>query len=103
MSPNCPVCRFEVGMASCFDEEDYDQLGEQYDEAVANLTNRYGLPIAPTPTFLETDLDKATCWKVDQGVVYAMLDFGDNTRIRMLTLGLARPGTVVSGCWSEQE
>lgn len=99
-SPACGVCRLEIGSASCFDEEPYERLGSLYAEAVAALTATDGPPLDPTPPFPGVDVERAACWRRERGVVYVLLSWADNTRIRVLTLGLARPGTVVAGVWS---
>lgn len=90
------ACKHLVGSAWFLDEEDYDRLGQQFDEAVAAFTASDGEPIQPTPRFPGQDVDKAKCWRRGVMILYVALTFGDNTRIRMLTIGLAHPGTVVA-------
>ena len=84
--------------ASCFDEEDeYDRLGEQYEQAVATLHAAFGPPIEPWPRVNEPiDVEKLTCWHRPAGIVYVMLWFGDNTRIRVLEIGLVKRDTMFS-------
>jgi hypothetical protein len=94
-SPACGACRYEFGPASCFDDEGYGRLGALYAEAVAGLTATDGPSLEPTPTFPGVDVEQAACWRRGGGVLYALLSRGDNTRLRSLTLGLARRGTVV--------
>jgi hypothetical protein len=101
LSPACGVCRHHIATASCFDEIGYDQLGAWFDEAVVALNGVYGMPIQPQPSFPGEDVERAACWRVRDRVVYALLSWGDNTRNRTLTLGIAARGTVVSGCWKD--
>jgi hypothetical protein len=89
------VCEHLVGSASFVDEGDYEQLGLQYDDAVAAFTRSDGTPVEPTPRFPGLDVERAACWRRGDLTLYAVLTFGDNTRIRTLTLGIARRGTVV--------
>ncbi len=89
------VCQHRIGWASFLDEDDYDQLGRQFDEAVAAFTASDGEPVDATPRFPGEDVERAACWKRGAMTLYVLLAFEDNTRIRTLTIGLARPGTVV--------
>lgn len=93
------ICRHEFGPVSFLDEEQYDQLGELYAEAVTVLEAKHGEPIKPTPDFQAEDVERATCWLIISGIVYVLLSFRDNTRQRVLILGVARQGTIVTGCW----
>jgi hypothetical protein len=69
---------------------------------VAGLAAMDGPPLEPTPAFPGAHVDRAACWRRERGMLYALLSWEDNTRIRILTLGLARRGTVVAGCWAEE-
>lgn len=89
------ACKHRIGWASFADEDDYDQLGQQFDEAVAAFTASDGEPIHPTPRFPDEYVERAACWQRGTMILYVLLAFEDNTRIRTLTIGLARPGTVV--------
>lgn len=100
-SPACGVCRHQIATASCFDESEYDQLGAWYDEAVDSLTAVHGSPMRPQPAFPGEHIDRASCWRDGDRVLYALLSWTDNTRYRTLTLGVAARGTVVVGCWSD--
>lgn len=90
------ACKYLVSSAWFLDEAEYDQLGQQFDEAVAAFTVSDGEPIQPTPRFPGQDVEQAKCWRRGAMILYVALTFGDNTRIRMLTIGLAHPGTVVA-------
>lgn len=90
------ACKHLVGSASFLDEEEYDQLEQQFDEAVLAFSASDGEPIQPTPRFPGQDVEKAKCWRRGAMILYVVLTFGDNTRMRMLTIGLAHPGTVVA-------
>jgi hypothetical protein len=96
-SPACGVCRFVIGSASCFDEEPFERLGAQYAEALAALTATDGPPLEPAPVFQGVDVERAACWRREQGTLYALLSWEDNTRIRVLTAGIARQGTLGGG------
>jgi hypothetical protein len=98
-SPACPVCRYHFGPASCFDDDEYEKLGAMYDEAVSTLTAALGSQFDPIPSFPGECVERAACWQRGNEVVYAILTFADNTRYRSLILGVARRGTVVTGCW----
>ena len=98
-SPACGTCRHEVGTAWFLDEAEYDRLGSLFDEAVAEFTSSDGPPLDPVPRFPGLDVERAACWRRGEAVLYVVLSWGDNTRCRSLTLGLARRGTVVAGCW----
>ncbi len=89
------ACKYVVERASFIDEEDYDRLGQQYDEAVAAFNASDGESLEPTPRFPGQDVEKARCWKRGAMILYVLLSFEDNTRIRCLTIGVARHGTVV--------
>lgn len=101
-SPGCGVGAYDFGPASCFDEEAYERLGVMFDEAVAAFTACEGTPLQPTPTFPDKHVERAACWRRGDRMLYAVLSWEDNTRYRLLTLGLARRGTVVAGCWSRR-
>src|SRR4051794_3232768 len=100
-APECGTCRYEFGPASFTEEGEYDRLVDWYAEAVAALTAEGGPPLEPTPAFVGgIDVERAACWRRPGAIAYVLLSWGDNTRYRLLTLGLARRGTVVAGCWT---
>lgn len=101
LSPACAVGRHRIATASCFDEAEYHQLGAWFDEAVAALTAVYGPSITPQPAFPGEEVECAACWRDTDRVLYTLLSWGDNTRYRTLTLGVAARGTVVAGCWRD--
>lgn len=98
-APECGVCRYEFGPAPCDDDVAYERLGAMFEEAVATFTGHDGPPLVPTPSFSGIDAERAACWRRDRGVVYVLLSWSDNTRYRHLSIGFARRGTVVAGCW----
>ena len=85
-SSSCEPCRHWYS-ASFADDVEYDLLEEWYNEAVTALTITDGTPnIAPRlPGF---DAERCTCWKRGEMMLYALLSWGDNTRVRILTVGL---------------
>lgn len=100
-SPGCEACRYPFS-ASFLDEEDYARLGDWYDEAVAALTASDGPPLEPTPRIAEPiDVERVACWRRPGGLAFALLSWGDNTRVRYLEIGLAARGTLFTGCWGQ--
>lgn len=88
------TCRYQIGSAWFGDEQVYDRLGEQYARAVSELSAVFGEPISGKCVFPGIDVEQVSCWNHAGKIVYAMLSFEDSTRIRVLTLGVTRRGTV---------
>jgi hypothetical protein len=87
-------CLFRFS-ASAFDQEEYDQLGVDYDRAVEALWRVFGPPLKDPPPIVEPiDLEKVTCWQRSAGMVFVLLWWGDNTRVRLLEVGIAAPGNL---------
>ena len=87
--------RYPIGSA-WFDEEHYDRLGEQFDEAVRALSQAHGVPLPGGYAFPGLHVEKSACWDWGDGVVYAVLTWEDNTRQRTLTLGCCLRGELRS-------
>jgi hypothetical protein len=97
-SPGAGPCLFRFS-ASAFDDDDYDRLGAWYDEAAATLAGTFGPPLEPCPRVIEPiDVERVACWRRPGGFAFVLLWWGDNTRVRLLEVGLAAPGTVFAGC-----
>jgi len=87
-------CLFRF-FASAFDEEEYDQLGVDYDRAVEALRRSFGPPLNDPPPIVEPiDVEKVTCWQRPAGMAFVLLWWGDNTRVRLLDVGIAAPGNL---------
>jgi hypothetical protein len=100
-SPGCGACRFRFDPASFMDEDDYARLGRWYAEAVAALSATDGPPLDPPPRVAEpVAVDRVACWRRPGGMAFALLWWGDNTRVRYLEIGVAARGTVFAGCWA---
>lgn len=79
--------------AGFLDEEDYTRLKSWYHDAVSILTQAFGTPLqAPCRVLDPIDVEHVTCWHRPAGIAYIMLWWGDNTRVRILELGLVTPG-----------
>lgn len=87
-------CLFQFS-ASAFDEEEYDQLSVDYDRAVEALRRSFGPPLNDPPPIVEPiDVEKVSCWRRPAGMAFVLLWWGDNTRVRLLEVGIAAPGNL---------
>lgn len=97
LAPGVGRCVFRYS-AGFLDEDEYTRLGSWYDETVAALTAAFGPPLDPAPQVVEPiDVERVACWRRPNGIAFAMLWFGDNTRVRILELGLAKRGEIFAG------
>lgn len=87
--------RHLIGSSSIGEEEEYDRLGNLFEQAVRDLSAVHGEPIQPSPQFPGLEVEKAACWQSDNKILYALLTLEDNSRIRNFLLGAARRGEVV--------
>lgn len=85
-SSTCGPCRHWYS-ASFVDDVEYDLLEEWYRETVAALTTTDGAPMV-SPQLPGVDVERSVCWKRGDQTLYAVLSWGDNTRVRILTVGL---------------
>lgn len=85
-SPKCEPCRYWFS-ASFLDDNDYDRLEQWYNEAVSAFATSDGQPCA-APPLPGADVERVTCWQRGNQLLYAVLSWGDNTRVRILTIGL---------------
>lgn len=85
-SPDCEPCRHWFS-ASFIDDAEYDRLEEWYHELADALTIIDGAPMAAMQ-LPGVDVERSVCWKRGDKTLYAVLSWGDNTRVRILTVGL---------------
>lgn len=92
-------CEHAIGSAGIADETNWDRLRAQYDEAVRTFTATYGEPAKIQYGFPGKEIEQATCWEQSGKILYALLSYLDNTRIRRLTLGVSTSDelTIVAG------
>jgi hypothetical protein len=92
-SPKCEPCRHGFS-ASFLDDDEYDRLEQWYNEAVSAFTASDGTPCA-APPLPGADVERVTCWQRNDKLLYAVLSYGDNTRVRILTIGLFRDASLL--------
>lgn len=97
-----PTVTYALGSAWFADDEEYDRQSEQLAEATAALTKVYGEPTKQQFRFPAYDVDRAVCWPQDDKILFVLLVFEDNTRVRRLLMGVCPRGEVqvVPGYWS---
>lgn len=79
---------YVVGSAGIGDEDDWNRLGAQFDEARRTFTQTYGEPAKIKVSFPDAQVERVVCWEISGKILYALLSYLDNTRIRRLTLGV---------------
>ena len=94
-SPSCEPCRHWFS-ASFIDDVEYDRLEDWYIEALAVLTVTDGTPVAGPP-LPGVDIERCACWRRGDASLYAVLSWGDNTRIRILTVGVCYGDSLADG------
>ncbi len=86
-------CEYHVGSAFFVDDEkNWAKLDLEFAESTRALNATYGEPEREEYVYPGEDVSRLACWKIPGGFVYVMLSYQDNTRIRILTLGMCDTG-----------
>lgn len=87
-------CQHVVGSAWFDDDHEWSELGAHFDAAVREFTAAHGPPSPQSYFFPGVDVERLICWEHGELVLYALLEYQDNTRERMLTLGVTDRGSL---------